>query len=56
MQHSGENYAQSYSAFINSNIFSTEGVSRRRAFLASSNSSGFSSIYFSSLKKWRSEP
>ncbi len=56
MQHSGENLEHSYKAFINSYILSTDGVSRNRALRASSNSSGFSSMYFSSLKKYKSEP
>ena len=48
MQHSGENYAQSYKALINSKIFSIVGVSRSKAILWLSKESGFSKIYFSS--------
>jgi hypothetical protein len=51
MQHSGENYAQSYKALINSKIFSIVGVSRSKAILWLSNASGFSKMYFSSEKK-----
>lgn len=54
MQHSGENLAQSYSALIKSSIYSTVGVSLSRSILYLSNASGFSLMYFSSLKKKRS--
>ena len=49
-----ENLAQSYSAFMKSSICSTEGVSRNKEILYWSKASGFSLIYFSSLKKKRS--
>ena len=48
------NYAQSYSAFINSNMFSTLGVSLSNAMRYLSNASGFSRMYFSSEKKNKS--
>jgi hypothetical protein len=51
MQHSGENYAQSYRALMNSRIFSIVGVSLKRAILWLSKASGFSRMYFSSEKK-----
>lgn len=54
MQHSGLNYAQSYSALMNSRIFSMVGVSRSSAILWLSNASGFSRMYFSSEKKNKS--
>ena len=56
MQHSDENCAQSYKAFMKSKIFSTEGDSRSNAMRALSNASGFSKMYFSSEKKNTSLP
>merc|ERR1711935_1009551 len=55
IQHSGENCAQSYRAFMNSEIDSMVGISLNNARRFSSYSSGFSSIYFSSEKKYISD-
>ena len=49
-----ENLAQSYSALMKSNIYSTDGVSRSKEILYWSKASGFSLIYFSSVKKNKS--
>ena len=50
-----ENYAQSKRAFMNSTMLSTEGVSRKSWMRSLSKASGFSLMYFSSEKKYRSE-